>query len=435
MLLLFTPQLTSRLVYIANTLFSNILNIAIELTSDKGKFRESALVKLNYSFSPLTDNELWIQPHPLLFSNEICKQTIECFEWNGYKVFFKTDGDIPFDIFAASFYLISRYEEYLPYDLDEYKRYSHRNSLAYNEKFLRLPLTNLWMKELQKLLQKKFPEYSIPNSQFHFLPTYDIDIAFSYLHHSYIRNAAGFYKELLTLKWEQFSERINVLMGRKKDPFDVSDWIDSLHEKYKLNAVYFFLIAEKRKRYDKNISPYNNAMQQLIKRHAKKYKIGIHPSWQSGDDKNILKKEIDLLRNITIQEVTVSRQHYIRMTLPETYRLLIENDIKEDYSMGYGSINGFRASITSPFYWYNLKKDEQTDLMIYPFCYMEANSFFEQGYTATQAAEELQEYYDTVESVKGELITIFHNHFLTTQETWIKWRKMYEMFLQHNCGK
>jgi hypothetical protein len=201
-----------------------------------------------------------------------------------------------------------------------------------------------------------------------------------------------------------------------------------------LKPYYFFLLAEKRKGYDKNLSPYTNAMQQLIKQHNTKYDTSIHPSWQSGDDVNILRKEISLLENITGKPVTKSRQHYIRMTLPETYRLLIDNGIQEDYSMGYGSINGFRASVASSFYWYDLEKEQQTSLLIRPFCFMEANSYFEQHYTAEQAAKELQQYHDIVKSVEGELITIFHNHFVTEQKEWLPWRNMYAEFLKRNFG-
>lgn len=63
---------------------------------------------------------------------------------------------------------------------------------------------------------------------------------------------------------------------------------------------------------------------------------------------------------------------------------------------------------------------------------MEANSYFEQKYTPSQAAEELQQYYDVVKGVNGQLITIFHNHFLTEQPEWVSWRRMYETFLQRN---
>ena len=81
----------------------------------------------------------------LLFENKITEQSIECFEVNGNKAFFKTEGDFPFDIFAASFYLFSRYEEYLPHQKDMYGRYAHENSLAFKESFLDQPLINIWL--------------------------------------------------------------------------------------------------------------------------------------------------------------------------------------------------------------------------------------------------------------------------------------------------
>jgi hypothetical protein len=106
--------------------------------------------------------------------------------------------------------------------------------------------------------------------------------------------------------------------------------------------------------------------------------------------------------------------------------------MKHEHSMGYGSINGFRASYTLPFYWFGLKENKITGLMVHPFCYMEANSFFEQKCSAEHAAAELQQYHDIVKSVNGEFITLFHNHFLTEQPQWIAWRKMYADFLENN---
>ena len=433
MLLIYTTYITNRLQYAVDTLFGQISKIPFQLTEDINFYQQSnADGKINYSSIRIAENECRIQPHGLLFETNIQQQTIECFEWNNLKIFFKTEGDIPFDIFAAAFYLVTRYEEYLPYSLDEYGRYAHKNSLAFKESFLHLPLVNLWMKELLKLLQQKFSTFTFHTSPFTFLPTYDIDIAYAYLHKPLLNNIGGFCKELFTGKWKQLAERAGVLFGFIKDPFVTYNWLDALHETYSLHPVYFFLIAEKRKGYDKNISPHNKYMQRLMRWYSRKYVTGIHPSWHSGDDKAILKKEILLFDTIIGEPAIRSRQHYIRMSLPGTYRLLNEHGIADDHSMGYGSINGFRASVASPFYWYNLKKDEQTDLMVHPFCYMEANSFFEQHYTPQQAADELQHYHDIVKYVNGELITIFHNHFVTEQREWIEWRNMYAEFLKKN---
>ncbi|MBG9374692.1 polysaccharide deacetylase family protein [Panacibacter sp. DH6] len=431
-ILFYCQQTSARLSYILDFLGKQI-NADFVITSDEAFFTGTNTVRINYSSAALHANELHVQPHSLLFERSITPQKTDCFVWNNLTAFFKTGGDIPFDVFAASFYLLSRYEEYMPHEKDMYGRYAHTNSLAYKENFLQQPLINLWIQQLQQLLEEKFTSFHHYKNQFTFLPTYDIDIAYQYHHHPWWKSLLGFVNDTRK-KPSQWLARATVLARVKKDPFNTFDWLHALHRQCQPKPVYFFLVAEKRGLYDKNLSPHNTAMQLLIKEHYEKYTTGIHPSWQSGDDENILKEEISILENICGKNVTVSRQHYIRMNLPETYRRLLSNGITKDYSMGYGSINGFRASVASSFFWYDLSKEQPTTLEIFPFCYMEANSFFEQHLTATQAAEELQQYAAIVKKVNGLLITIFHNHFITTQQEWLPWRNMYADFVKSICG-
>jgi hypothetical protein len=126
---------------------------------------------------------------------------------------------------------------------------------------------------------------------------------------------------------------------------------------------------------------------------------------------------------------TQSRQHYIRFNLPEGYQRLISVGITDDYSMGYGSINGFRASVAVSFYWYDLEKEEQTILRIHPFCFMDANSFYEQRQNAEKTFEELMHYLSVCKEVNGTLITIWHNNFLGTANEFSGWKEMYEQFI------
>ena len=431
-LLIYTSQVTTRLSYVVNTLFSN----GVLLTDSKEQFLAHTEARINYSTEKICDIELWMIPHGLLGEQDIHEQEIDCFEWEERKVFFGTDGDLPFDMFSASFYLLSRYEEYLPHEPDRYGRYWHTNSLAYKKGFLNQPLINLWVQSFSKELRKFFPNspFTIHHSPFRFVPTYDIDIAYSYLHKPLWKNVLGFYRDLLQGKFEQVVERGNVYSGRKTDPFDTFEWLDSVHEKYRLQPIYFFLTILKRGEQDKNLLAKSRALQQLYQRLSEKYTSGLHPSWQSGTDEWLLEKERDVLQNIIHRPVSISRNHYLRFTIPHTYRRLITAGITDDYSMAYGTINGFRASYTLPYSWYDLEKESITGLTIHPFCFMEANSFFEQGYSAEQAGEEIQYYHDVVKKVNGEFITLFHNHFLTEQPGWIEWGKMYERFLQNNFG-
>ena len=429
-MLIYTTDISSRVLYVGETLF----HTHVLFTDAREKFQAFSGVKINYSNEKFCAEALWVVPYGLLKEEGIREQVIDCFDWEGLKVFFKTDGDIPFDIFSTSFYLISRYEEYLPHALDEYGRYAHTNSLAYKEGFLNLPLVNLWMKAFSAVLQKKFShlQLNIQHSTFKIIPTYDIDIAYSYLHQPLLKNIFGFYRDLLQGKLDQVAERANVYSGRKKDPFDVYDWLDALHERYGLKPVYFFLLAEKRKGVDKNSNPHTKGMQDLIQRHVKHYTIGIHPSWQSGDSDEVLKTEMRILSKVTSEKVERSRQHYLRMRLPITYRRLINVGIKNEYSMAYGTVNGFRASYALPFRWFDLEKDSITSLTIHSFCYMDSTAVFQQRETEEMALTELQHYFDIVKSVNGELITLFHNDFLTEQPEWMGWRKMYADFLERN---
>jgi hypothetical protein len=431
--IVFANTITHRLRYILDFISKEIIAEPISVTDNIADFISYSGPKINYSQEQIPIANFWLQPHNLLFEKGIKLQPIDCFETNGYKAFFKTKGDFSFDIFAASFYLLCRYEEYLPHQKDMYGRFAHENSLAFKEGFLNMPLINIWMEDFKKSLQLKFSYYQPKTSNFKLLPTYDIDEAYSFKHKEWWRSAGAAIKNLLKGEWKKFSLRRSVLDNQQPDPFESYDWLDNLHRPFKLSPRYFFLVPDKTSKYDRNILPKETALQSIIKNHVLKYSIGVHPSWQSGDNPSLIKKEIQTIEEIAKIKITASRQHFIRFTLPHTFRHLIEAGIKDDFSMGYGSINGFRASVASPFYWYDLEKEEVTYLLIHPFCYMEANSFYEQKFTPAQALEEMRYYYQQVKNVNGTFICIWHNTFLGTDEKFSGWRGVYYQFINEVC--
>ena len=429
-LVVYTPRITTRVSYIFQTLLPGAL-----LTDSKEVLLAKGNTRINYS-DEIIDGCFRVVPAGLLTEDGIREQSLTCSNWAGLRVFYQTAGEIPFDIFSASFYLLSRYEEYLPHELDQYGRYSHTNSIAYKEGFLKQPLVNLWLKKLLHELQifTHDSRLTIHDSRFHFIPTYDIDEAFCYLHKPVWKNVFGFYRDLLQGKFEQVMERAGVYSGKEKDPYDTFDWIEEQHRRFGLQPVYFLLTIIKRGKYDKNLPASAKPLQKLYRDLSLKHTVGLHPSWQSGTDKGLLERERDALQKIIQQPVQISRNHYLRCTIPDTYRRLLAAGFTDDYSMAYGNVNGFRASYCEPFYWFDLEAGTTTRLSVHSFCFMEASSFFNQGYGVQEAAEEIQYYHDTVKAAGGELITLFHNHFLTEQPEWLGWREMYREFLEKNFG-
>ena len=167
-------------------------------------------------------------------------------------------------------------------------------------------------------------------------------------------------------------------------------------------------------------------MQDLILRHAKKYKIGLHPSWQSYEQHELIKEEKKILETASKTPITSSRQHYVKFDLPDTYRRLINIGITDDYSMGYGSINGFRASVASSFFWYDIEQENTTSLRLHPFCFMDANCHYEQHQSPEEGLQEFLYYQKQCSQVGGTFIPIFHNHFLGTDPLYEEWREMWE---------
>ena len=427
--LVYSHSASPRLQYVIDFL-SRYYGVDFKLTFDEKKFVNApGECKINYGNHPLIEKEIFIHSHALLFETSIRQVKIECFKKNNYKAFFKTQGNMGFDLFAAIFYLLTRYEEYLPHQKDMYGRFAHENSVAFKEHFLHLPLINIWLEDFRKLLTEKNFKFQISNFKFQFLPTYDIDMAWSFRNKGLKINFGRIALLLLRGKFKKAAHRIRIVRRKKQDPFDAYQWMDNLHKQFHLHPVYFFLVAKEKGKYDKNIDVANVEFRKLIQNISSQYFIGLHPSWASGDVPSLLAKEKNTLEEITGQHIVSSRQHFIRFDLPTTYRRLSALGMSNDYSMGYGSINGFRASIATPFYWYDLKKEEKTNLLIHPFCFMDANAFYEQKLSPEEALEELMRYYNVVKQVNGTMISIWHNSFLGTGEDFTGWKEVYQQFV------
>jgi hypothetical protein len=429
-MLFYSDHKSPRLDYMLDVISKEIFNEPFIQTSDQSAYLSYSGAKLNYSPERFSEYEFYIRPHQLLFETDIREQQINRIDFSGRPAFFQTAGDFPFDIFAAAFFLISRYEEYLLFQPDKYGRFPHQASLAFRENFLDFPLINYWLEDFKIALRQKFPELILRLKDFKFIPSYDIDIAYSYKYKGLKRNLGGFCRSLVKGDWTYLLDRWDVIFNKKKDPFDSYEWLDSLHLYCRTRAYYFFLMAKKQSHIDKNISPDKPEIQSLIAYHAIGYTVGIHPSWQSGDEEAVLMEEVDELAKITESPVKYSRQHYIRMTMPLTYRRLVDVGIDKDFSMGYGAANGFRASIASSFYWYDLKAEKKTGLMLFPFCFMDATSFYENRLSPKAAFSELMDYYRKIRQINGLMVTIWHNHFFGTDPMFAGWKEVYEVFLK-----
>jgi hypothetical protein len=427
---IYVHKITPRVKYIFNLIFKDSLGLEFELTNSIEDFRLYEGNKLSYSNQEI-DSEFHIAAHHLLFESGIKEQTIQMQNHENFgKYFFKTyNNPLPFDVFAASFYLVSRYEEYLPFIPDNFNRFEAENSLAYQYDFLRVPLVNVWITEFEKVLLKKFGNLIVTHKSYSYVSTIDIDNAYKYKQKGVMRTLGGYFKSLVRFDKHDLIDRTSVLLKKEIDPFDSYDYQLEIQKKYKLKVIYFYLLGDYGMN-DKNHPSNNSNFQKLIK-HLSDYSApGIHPSFRSNDKPTQVKIEMNRLANITHRDIFNSRQHFSMLKFPDTYYTLLELGITNDYSMGYSLHNGFRASICFPFYWYDLDDELETGLKIHPYCLSETSLRYTDKATPQNIVEMAQPMIDEVKKYNGELVTIFHNDTMGTAQEWIDWKNVYEDIVQ-----
>ena len=273
-------------------------------------------------------------------------------------------------------------------------------------------------------MKEKFPSYQFLERKFEYISTIDVDIAYSYKHKGVVRTLGGYLYDLSKFRLFDVWHRSLVLFGFRKDPFDTYNELLNFQKQYDIKTIFFFLVGDYTT-YDKNISAGNTKFKSLIKSISDYADIGLHPSYFTLKNETLLKKEILRLENILNRPILKSRQHYLRLNIPDTYQNLVNLEIMEDHSMGYAAQYGFRASTCTPFYFYDLDYEIQTPLKIYPFAVMDGTLRDYLQLSNKRAYEIIIKLAHEVKKVDGTFITIFHNETLSNRGRWKRWKKLY----------
>jgi hypothetical protein len=424
---IFSQNDSPRLRYVAEIILEDILGLSCEIVSDRRKLGKSPVI--NYS-SEIISGSFHLVPDTLLFETGTIKREIVVDEFKGLPMFFCTQpgSDFPFDVFAASFYLVSRYEEYLDFQPDEYGRFRASGSLAFKNGFLDIPVIDNWTREFSKALLQKYPVLAFRRNSFKALVTIDTDQPFAYLGKNIIKSFGGMIRDMAK-KSAGANDRYKVITHEMHDPYEVYDYIFEKITDSGSDAKFFFPTGDQSK-YDLNPSWKNEEYRKLILKTAEKFEIGIHPSYYSSDDQEKVTAEIRRLREITGKEISKSRFHYLRLIMPDSYRYLIKAGVAEDYSMGYPDEPGFRAGIARPFFFYDVEQDIKTNLKIIPFQVMDGTLYQYKKLDAAASAAVIVNLMEQTRKAGGLFVSLWHNTSLLEAPEWKSWRDLFESMLQ-----
>lgn len=412
-ILIYTEKITPRVQYIFDFILREFSGLDFELTSNVQFFEASDLPKINYSKDQ--------------FSDALHLKSDEFMQDSGFFDSVKFEALHPV---GKLFFALSRYEEYLPQERDLHGRISGKG------KVYKTPFVDNWILEFQKELKSKYPQLEFKKREFELVLTCDVDQVWKYRNKGFKRTYGAFLKDLAKLNFKEFAKRRKIISGKENDPFDTFEFFQSFLDSSiprndkkdnNISMIFFWLMADYGK-FDKNNPVGNLNFAQKIREVSQWAESGIHPSYASNSQPEKLKKEIERLEKILGQKIKKSRQHYIMLRFPETYRNLIQNGIWEDYSMAYADETGFRAGTCTPFYWYDLEAEIRTDLKIHPFCAMDVTMRNYMKLSVEESIEEVQRLKSEIEKVNGEMVVLFHNS--NFREHWEGWGKVMESLVE-----
>jgi len=415
--LIYVEQISERLNYLEFTFFEQ-RNLSIRFTNDLRQFEEFSGAKLNYSTKELNSEQLI--PSVLLFEETIKSHEISKKDW-------KSGSSLSFngvtDPLATLFFILVRYEEYLPSIKDVHDRYLAKNSVL--TKYFNLreqTVERIYTDFLLAYFPLSHQKY-MKSLQSVFVPTFDIDNTFAFKWKEGWRTWASNLKDLVKNDSERKSVRKKVQSGELKDPFDSWNEIKNVLNNHPESKV-FWLLGDFKKN-DKNISWNDPRHQRLIRDIDKLGRVGLHPSYASNTEIERIELEKNRLEEILDRKVKTTRQHFLKLQFPVTYTNLISNGFTDDYSLGYAEEIGFRAGTAHEHFWFDLQQNIRTELRVHPFSYMDGTLNEYLKWDISKSFSEVKLLMDEVKTYGGSFIPLWHNESFAESGIWKGWKTVF----------
>jgi hypothetical protein len=158
-------------------------------------------------------------------------------------------------------------------------------------------------------------------------------------------------------------------------------------------------------------------------------RVGLHPSYASNVSDKRLLEEKQRISQILVKDVVESRQHFLKLKLPQTYRRLIKEGFKKDYTMGFADQPGFRLGTAHPVYFFDLETNQATDYKLIPFVYMDGTFNEYLHYSIEESKVVVQKLLDEVRTYGGIFCFIWHNETIGNSGKWQGWSELLDFTL------
>ena len=316
------------------------------------------------------------------------------------------------DLFASSFFMLTRWEEYVIISKDNHGRSLESEALAVKFGFVNRPIVNEYVQMLLNMLNHLGLKQKAKSREYKLTVTHDVDYDLLFKSPLVLIRRIG--ADLI--KRRNIPLVFNTIKSyiRKNDPFDTFDFFMDESEKIGVKSHFFFMA--------KGTSEYDNYYQSnsgFIKRSVENIKrrrhiVGIHYTYNAFNSQKQLKQEIKELEKNLNTPMKFGRNHYLRFEVPTTWQILDNLDMDWDSTCGYEGYVGFRCGVCYEFSVFNILSRQKLNLKEKPLLVMETTLIFYQcsGDKEDEFLSLIEDIKDKTKKYNGEFVFLWHNYNL-----------------------
>ena len=370
-----------------------------------------------------------------VYGTEESMPTLPLKTWRGIPLLFgepreewSADGSqliIHADLLASTYFLISRYEEmYRRSERDSYGRFPGKSSLPYRAGFLHRPIIDEYGEALRQILletgiaeRHNLRLEERPQTFSRVNLTHDLSRPYNY------RGWRSFLRAWLKQKNSPLeAARLSFSADVEDDYFTFPKFLkwdrntcDSLGRDR--SDIFLFIRMPSRHPLDKPYYSLHSLYLRRILSIAAKHKVllALQCSYAAGHQSELISKERHQFEKAFRQRPRGLRHNKLTSCEPEDLLQAYVSGFRNDYSMGYADVVGFRLGTCRPVKFINPNTRLLTELILHPLVLRDL-TLSDQRYMALEQDEAERIAHDLIRTTaryNGELTLLWHNDLLS----------------------
>ncbi|MBK8614767.1 MAG: hypothetical protein IPN85_15210 [Flavobacteriales bacterium] len=427
MLLIHVEHPSTRSTYVIRHVFERMLGIPFRMVEDRAAFLAEQGPRLIYGTAPV-EGALHVPFSGVLNRPPAGDPTLG--QLNGMPVLYPVSNG--FDLFAATFFLLALVDEERCTARDMHDRIPADDLFVVRAGLADEPWLDRWALDLHRRLRERWPELASAHRRYTHTATVDMDNVLRYAGRPLLRAIGASLKDLCALRFGAVVERWLVRSGMRRDPYVQAIELVQQHAPVLGRPILFFL-TKGDGMHDHAAVRWPRYFRQLLDGPlgVEGLRYGIHPSYRSSEDERAHFKQVFAFEMDMRVPRDASRQHFLRWRLPGTLRHVATMGFKEEHSLGFSERPGFRASTCTPFPWYDLEREEETKLMLWPFAVMDSALIEHMGMGPDEVVRTMNAISDAVRAVSGTFVSVWHDRYLSGHREFAPWPAVFEQVVQH----